>query len=339
MKQTSFSKTLTRYFTENLTISRNLSPNTVSSYRDAFKLLLLFMQDVNKLSPEQIEFDVLNSETIISFLNWLEDIRNVSIETRNQRLAAMHAFFRYAQYQRPDLLSEFQQILKIPKKKHSKKIVCYLSDTQLNSLFQQPNSSLFSERRDLSLMTFLYDSGARVQELIDLNVRDIRLDYPYRVILTGKGRKSRQVPLMTKTVKLMEQYLNDRNLIKSQYLDTPIFFNNRHERLTRAGVTYILKKYASKTNGIIKPSEISPHILRHTKAMHLLHSGINLIYIRDFLGHVDISTTEIYARASDQMKRSAFEKVVPNYSVDEPMPWETDKNLLQWLNSFGKRTY
>lgn len=297
------------------------------------------MQDKKGLSPEQIEFDVLTSETIESFLNWLENIRNVSIETRNQRLFAMHAFFRYAQYERPDLMIQFQRILKIPKKKHSNKIVSYLSDAQLNSLFQQPNNELFSERRDLSLMTFLYDSGARVQELIDLNVRDIRLDYPYRVILTGKGRKSRQVPLMTKTAKLMEQYLSDRKLTKPQYLDTPIFFNNRHERLTRAGVTYILKKYAAKTNGIIKQKEISPHILRHTKAMHLLHSGVSLVYIRDFLGHVDISTTEIYARASDQMKRSAFEKVVPNYSVEDPMPWETDENLLQWLNNFGKRSY
>ena len=339
MKQTSFSKVLTKYFMEYLTVSRNLSPNTISSYRDAFKLLLIFMKDERGLSPEQIEFNSLNSETIISFLNWLEDIRNVSIATRNQRLAAMHAFFQYSQYQRPDMLSQFHQILRIPKKKHSKKIVSYLSDTQLNLLFQQPNTCLLSGRRDLSLMTFLYDSGARVQELIDLNIRDIRLDTPCCVMLTGKGRKSRQVPFMIKTAKLMEQYLNDRNLMKVQYLDTPVFFNSRREKLTRAGVTYILKKYASKTNGVIKPSEISPHILRHTKAMHLLHSGISLVYIRDFLGHVDISTTEIYARASEQMKRSAFEKVVPNYSVDEPMPWEADKNLLQWLNNFGKPTY
>jgi integrase/recombinase XerD len=339
MKQTSFSKTLTKYFTEYLTISRNLSPNTISSYRDVFKLLLLFMQSEKKLSPERIEFEVLDQLTINLFLNWIEDVRKVSIETRNQRLAVLHSFFKFAQYERPDLMHQFQQILIMPKKKCQKKIVAYLSDAQLNALFKQPDIGTLAGRRDLSLIVFLYDSAARVQELVDLNVRDIRLDYPPRVVLTGKGRKTRQVPLMTKTAKLIEQYLNDQNLILPQYLDSPVFFNSRKERLTRAGITYILKKYANRTNGILEPTEISPHILRHTKAMHLLHSGVNIIYIRDYLGHVDISTTEIYARASDQMKRNALEKVVPNYSIREPMPWEADAGLLQWLSDLGKRTY
>lgn len=213
-----------------------------------------------------------------------------------------------------------------------------MTEEELKTLLAQPNPSTQHGLRDLTLLSLLYDSGARVQELTDLKMKDIRLTNPAMVTLTGKGKKVRQVPLMKDTCKLLDTYIRNFHLA-SEPLSAPLFFNKKGQALTRYGVTYILNKYASQAALQNDLKKISPHVLRHTKAMHLLRAGVNMIYIRDFLGHVDISTTEVYARIDAEMKRKVFEEKVPNFTPNTIMPWEEDNDLLQWLTQFGKKTF
>ena len=337
MQKTDFVKTLTSYFSDFLPTTRGLSKNTIMSYRDVFKLLLEYMHVVKRIDADQIELRMLDRETIIGFLNWLETSRNVSISTRNHRLVSLQAFFKYSQYRYPDLMAACQDIIEIKPKKCAKSLVSYVDRQQLEALFSRPNIHTAEGRRDLTLMAVLYDSGARVQELIDLNVSSVRLEHPSRIVLTGKGNKSRQVPLMKNTCTLLDHYLKEFH--RTPTGSSPLFSNSRKGRLSRSGVTYILKKYADMAQPLISSKDISPHILRHSKAMHLLQADINLIYIRDFLGHANITTTEVYARADDEMKRRVFEKAVPNYTAKEMMPWEEDESLMNWLEKLGKKQF
>lgn len=221
-------------------------------------------------------------------------------------------------------------------KKHEKPIIPFLTEDELRTLLAQPDPSTQQGLRDLALISLLYDSGARVQELIDLRIMDIRLVNPAMVTLTGKGRKARMVPLMKDTCKLLDTYMRNYHL-GAKPLTSPLFFSKTGQPLTRYGVTYILKKYASTAS--LKCEKISPHVLRHTKAMHLLRAGVNMIYIRDFLGHVDISTTDIYARIDAEMKRKVFEEKVPNFIPNKAMPWEENEDLMQWLTQLGKKHF
>ena len=223
-------------------------------------------------------------------------------------------------------------------KKQEKPLVAYLSEEELSVLLKQPNPMILHELRDLALMSLLYDTGARVQELVDLTLGDIRLTHPAMVILTGKGQKSRQIPLMKETCRLMDRYISRFHSPKVPK-ETPLFYNRDKKPLTRYGVTYILKKYAKKADTALDSKIISPHVLRHTKAMHLLRARVNMIYIRDFLGHVEITTTEVYARIDAEMKRKVFEETAPNYIPETVTPWEEDEDLLEWLTHFGKKTF
>jgi site-specific recombinase XerD len=203
-------------------------------------------------------------------------------------------------------------------------------------LLKQPDKHTPKGRRDLTLISVLYDSGARVQELIDLKVRDVTLQEPAVITLTGKGNKTRRVPIMKNTASLLQNYLMENKLDnKPSKYENQLFFNNQNHKLTKEGVAYILSKYvtsARKKSRLI-PTKVNVHMLRHSKAMHLLQAGVNLIYIRDFLGHVDIKTTEIYARADTETKRKAIENAYPNL-IDKNLPdWSKDQTLLSWLST------
>lgn len=338
MKKTDFTKAITTYFSEYLPNTCGLSVNTLNSYRDMFKLLLMFFQQEKGVVAYAIELRMLTRDTVADFLDWLETTRRVSVSTRNQRLAALKAFSRYVQYRYPDSITNCVDILTMRPKKQEKTVIPFLTEDQLTKLFEQPDTSTHKGLRDLALMVLLYDSGARVQELTDLTLGDVRLVHPAMVVLTGKGRKARQVPLMKDTCRLLEQYISKFH-VQNGPQETPLFYNRAGNNLTRYGVTYILKKYATSAGQYIDPSMISPHVLRHTKAMHLLRAGVNMIYIRDFLGHADITTTEVYARIDAEMKRKVFEKTVPNFTPDAVLPWEEDENLLRWLTQFGKKAF
>ncbi len=338
MKKTDFTKALTAFLTIYLPSTCGVSPNTCISYRDAFKLLLIYFQEEKGVSANSIELRMLNRNLVSDFLDWLEVQRKVSVTTRNQRLAVLKAFAHYVQYRHPEYLENCTDIITIRPKKHEKPVVPFLTERELKALLAQPNPSARNGLRDLTLLSLLYDSGARVQEITSLLLKDIRLTNPAMITLTGKGRKVRQVPLMKDTCKLLDAYIQSFHL-ESKPLTSPLFFNKNGHALSRYGVTYILKKYAAQAELDNNSRKISPHVLRHTKAMHLLRAGVNMIYIRDFLGHVDISTTEIYARIDAETKRKVFEEKVPNYTPNTIMPWEEDDDLLQWLTQFGKKSF
>jgi integrase/recombinase XerD len=338
LKKTDFTKALTAYFSTYLPLTCGVSPNTCNSYRDAFKLILLYFQEEKGVPANSIELRMLNRNLVSDFLDWLEAQRKVSVTTRNQRLAAMKAFAHYVQYRNPEYLENCTDIITMRPKKHEKPVIPFLTEDELKALLAQPDPSTRHGLRDLTLLSLLYDSGARVQEITDLQLKDIRLTNPAMVTLTGKGRKARQVPLMKETCTLLDTYIRNFDL-NSEPLTAPLFFNKKGEALSRYGITYILKKYVSKAELDGSARKISPHGLRHTKAMHLLRAGVNMIYIRDFLGHVDISTTEVYARIDAEMKRKVFEEKVPNFTPNTTMPWEEDKDLLQWLTQFGKKSF
>ena len=314
-----------------------MSSNTIVSYRDAFRLLLLFCRDVRGISPEKLCFAVFDGDLIPCFLDWLQDERGCSTATRNQRLTAIHAFFRYVQVQEPGLLHLCQRILQIPCKKHPQPIVQHLTPEQVRDLLAAPDASIASGRRDTTLLSVLYDTGARVQELCDLRVRDVRLNHPAVITLTGKGRKTRHVPILGNTVELLRLYMQEHNLLEIGALDYPLFVNQRRAKLTRGGVSHILQKHAVMLSQQYPdmPKMLTPHVMRHSKAMHLYQAGINLVYIRDILGHVDISTTDIYARADTESKRKALEKAYPDITPGNLPDWNRDGTLMRFLNSLG----
>ncbi|HBT66022.1 MAG TPA: integrase [Ruminococcaceae bacterium] len=337
MRSSDFSKMLGSFLSVYLPSERNFSKNTISSYCDTFKLLLQYIKATKGLSPEKVTVKFLNREFILLFLNWLEQERGCSVSTVNQRLAGIHSFFRYIQIDYPDLLLECQKILSIPFRKKPAPAVNYLNATDLRLILEQPDCSTRSGRRDLTLLSLLYDTGGRVQEIADLTVGSLRLQAPAQIMLVGKGNKSRAVPLMAPTVQLLEGYLFENRLNDPNSMAYPLFRNQRKEPLTRAGICYILKKYAAEARAANPhiPQNITPHVFRHSKAMHLLEAGVNIIYIRDILGHVDVSTTEVYAKANMEMKRAALEKV-SHISVGNVPSWATNSDLLSWLNDFGK---
>ncbi|TEB06237.1 site-specific integrase [Pelotomaculum propionicicum] len=337
MKPTDFADHLTAFLTTWLTKQRNASPNTVHSYRDTFKLLLKYCQEKEHILPERITMSNLNAEVIQGFLLWLETEKKCSISTRNQRLAAIHSFFRYVQTEEPAGLYHFQKIIAIPVKKASKPVVEHLTPEAMKLLLDQPDRNHPRGRRDLTLMSVLYDTGARVQELIDLKVGDVFLSSPAVIALTSKGNKTRRVPLLKNTAVLLQNYLAENHLTSQHKGQYQLFTNRQHHPLTKEGVAYIIAKYANaaRIKSFIVPQKVKPHMFRHSKAMHLLQAGGNLIYIRDFLGHVDIKTTEVYARADTETKRKAIENAYPDLIESNLPDWSRDQALLAWLSELA----
>lgn len=334
MKPTNFAKHLTEFLSVYLPFQRNISKNTIYAYRDAFKLLLKYCQEKENISAERITLDILSSTLIKNFLEWLENERKCCISTRNQRLAAIHSFFRYVQSEEPSGIFHFQKIMAIPIKRTDQKVVQHLTPEAMKLLLNQPDKYTQKGRRDLTLMSVLYDTGARVQELIDIRVCDVILTKPAVIVLTGKGDKKRRVPIMKNALSLLEAYLTENKLDKSWKNEYPLFTNNQHNKLTKEGIAYIVAKYVESVRKIsnILPSKVNVHMFRHSKAMHLLQAGVNLIYIRDFLGHVDLKTTEIYARTDTETKRRAIENTYPDL-IDNNLPdWTKDQDLLSWLS-------
>lgn len=335
MKPTDFSVHVTTFLTHYLAAQRNVSPNTIKAYRDVFTLLLRFCRDVQGIVPERLRLEQIDVSLVEAFLDYLERERQSAPTTRNHRLAALHAFFRYVQSEEPDRMLQCQKILAIPQRRHARPVVGYLSKEDLAEILAQPDLKNRQGRRDAVLLSILYDTGARVQELIDLSAGDVRLDSPAQLRLMGKGRKMRAVPLMAKTVQILRDHMHENHLERPEQFDRPLFQNRADQRLSRSGIRYILQKHVGKARSKcpIPNRTVTPHTLRHTKGMHLLQSGISLEMIRDFLGHVDVKTTQIYARANLEMKRNALERISDSSPVRAIPSWQQNKNLLEWLRS------
>jgi integrase/recombinase XerD len=329
---TDFAILLRRFLTSHLAGLRGYSTNTIVSYRDAFKLLICYFRDERSIPPDKLTLELIDAAAITGFLDWLEADRGNSIPTRNQRRAAIDSFFSWMQSQDPARMACCQDILTIPAKKHDRPAVAHLSVEQTRQLLALPDRSTRAGRRDATLLASLYDTAARVQELADLTVRDIRLDAPAMAALTGKGRKTRHVPLDANTTALLAAYLAERQLDSPGHEDHPVFFNQHRCKLSRGGIAWILRKYqAQAADPALANAHLSPHILRHSRAMHLYDAGVPLPYIRDILGHVDLSTTEIYARASTEAKRKALEAVYDDIVTADLAEWNQDPELLSWL--------
>lgn len=334
---TDFAKHLTNFFSAYLPHERNVSPNTIASYRDAFVQFIDYMRTVAGIGLEKLTLDCLTRNNVLSFLNWLLESKKVSPATRNYRLAAMRSFCSYLQYEVVEKMAVWQEVLTIKAMRSEARPLNYLTVEAVKLLLGQPDSRTQQGRRHLAILSLMYDTGARVQEIADLTVESVRIDSePYTIRLYGKGRKSRIVPLMKEEVSILRPYMEENHLNDINKASNPLFFNSRHEKLTREGISYILRTYvnmARLADPELFPGKISPHSLRHSKAMHLLQGGVNLVYIRDILGHVSISTTDIYARADSKAKREALEKAYANAMPDanKDKEWERNKDLRDWL--------
>jgi len=339
MKPTDFSYHLANYLAKYLPGMAGLSINTISSYRDMFTLLIKFYENVQSIPPENLNLKDFNQENIETFLGWLEKERNNSVPTRNVRLAAIHAYAKYVGRVCPELMHEMQKIQSIPFKKGPKGNLEYISIEAMTMLLSLPDTRTKDGKRDSVMLSLMYDTGCRVQELCDLKVSDVRIQKPSTVKVTGKGNKTRIIPIMNAMSKLLENYMQVKGFHQREKSCYPLFTNRSGEKLTRKGVAYILNKYflmAKEIDPSIYPEKLSPHCTRHSKSMHLLQSGVNLIYIRDLLGHTDIKTTEVYARIDSEMKRKALEQS-QNITPSEKEPeWQANKELLEWLRSLGR---
>ena len=331
---TDFAVCLRRFLTAHLAGLRGCSPNTIASYRDTFKLLIAYFHDERSIPPAKLTLDHIDTAAITGFLDWLEASRHNSASTRNQRLAAISSFYTWLQSEDPARMACCQDILAIPAKKHARPTVNHLTVEQTRCLLDGPDRSTRQGRRDATLLATLYDTAARVQELADLTVRDIRLERPAIAALTGKGNKTRHVPLGDNTVALLSAYLAEHRLDTPGNDDHPVFFNQHPTKLSRGGIAWITHKYqATADDASLAGADISPHTLRHSKAMHIYEAGVPLPYIRDILGHVDLSTTEIYARASSEAKRKALEAAYTDIVTDDLPEWNQDPGLLDWLTN------
>lgn len=337
MKPTDFSRYISDFISRYLPNEKGASVNTIAAYRDTFVLLLKFIQELKQIKVEKLTLNSITKETVLAFLEWLQEERKCSSSTRNSRLAAIHSFYSYLQHESLDHLHECQKILSIKFKKVKKETMSYLTLEGLKLLLQQPDITTHRGRRDLALLSLMYDTGSRVQEIIDLTPSSLRLSKPATVKIIGKGNKARLVPMLDAQTGHLKSYLKENRLDEPFANHYPLFCNSRKEKLTRAGINYILDKYATSAraeNPIIVPDNISCHSLRHSKAMHLLQAGVNLVYIRDILGHVSVITTEIYARADSKQKRDALEKAYVEVNPNEEPMWLKDENLITWLKKF-----
>ncbi len=338
MKQTQFANYLTYFMVKYLSGERGYSMNTINAYRDSITLFLIFMRNTYSIRADYVDFKDITQLRIIAFLEWLEEIRKCSISTRNARLAALHSFFRFLLYKCPDHMNEWQRILSIKIKKSPKPPVVYLTSEGIKLLLAQPNTITGKGRRDLTLLSITYECAGRVQEIADLTPARINFGKPTLLRITGKGNKSRMVPLTDQGTKSLKIYMEENGLFEAKATEYPLFNNGRGDKLTRMAITSIIKKYAAaarKINPALIPLKISPHSLRHSKAMMLQQNGINLVCIRDFLGHESVTTTEIYARIDNEQKRKAIEKTSLSPGLPDTPLWQRNKGLLNWLESLG----
>lgn len=328
-----FQTLLSDFFAKYLGNQINASENTIKNYKVTFVELIQYIKTKKNIVPNKIKIETLDQKTILDFLDWLEHDKKVSISTRNNRLAAIRSFFKYVSFREPAYLIQCAFIAEIKKKKTETKPVNYLTIPAFQYLISLPDRNDRSQLRDLCIIALLYESGARVSELINIGVLELRLSTPHTLVLHGKGKKTRIVPIDNEVAKLLKHYIKVYKIHDDDYL----FFNSRREKLTREGVNYILQKWFNKAKekeAVLFPDRISPHSLRHSKAMHLLENDVNLIYIRDLLGHSSVTTTEIYSKANPEIKRKHIENATKTLIGDETDYSQSESDdLLEWLKN------
>lgn len=331
---TDFARLVTEFLTDFLPLQRNYSRNTVLSYKDALKLFAMFLTDAKGFRLTDFTMKDFDRQLVIDYLEWLRT-RGAGIPTANQRLAAIKTFADYAGIQCIEYIAPLQQVQGIKAKKAATREITFLTVEQMALLINRPDINTRNGLRHRVVLTLLYDSGCRVQELCDLAVRDINTGGNPTVRLHGKGDKYRTVTISENTAHLVSEYIKRQRSLS--LADQPLVVNRKHEKMSRDGINYIISRYVQeiRRTDASFPEDVHAHGFRHSKAMHMLAAGINIVYIRDFLGHEDISTTMIYSKADNRLKNEAINKLSPKVTGEAEFPdWTKDQDLLSFLNSF-----
>jgi site-specific recombinase XerD len=324
-----------RFFEHHLVAERGLSGHTVLTYRDAWKLFLQFASSLQAKPCTTLTLEDLTADTVRRFLGHLEDMRKNGIHTRNNRLAAIHAFFAHLATIEPRHLSQCKAILAVPFKRRAAGVPQYLERDEVLKIFAAIDVRTLQGQRDDALLRMLYNTGMRAQEAVSLDVNHLRLSRPYCVRIHGKGQKERTCPLWKETVQAVKSYLGRRGVSLTDA--APLFVNGDGMRLTRFGVRYIVAHRAADAAArcpSLLTRTITPHTWRHTTAMHLLQSNVDLSMIRSWLGHASIETTNTYVEIDLEMKRKTLqscEKLLPAKKKRAPS-WERDRDILSWLS-------
>jgi len=325
-----------RFLSHYLPVQKGLSVNTILAYRDAIKLLLCYTADMLNKSLEELCVEDMGESVVLDFLDHVETRRGCSARTRNARLAAIRALFGFIAREEPSLLLHCQMIRTIPLKRTEHKTVDYLEEDEMQALLNALELNSRSAVRDKALLLLLYNTGARVSEIVQLNLADLRLDGTPQVTLLGKGNKYRSCPLWPETLEALHDYLKYRT--PKDPAGWQLFLNANGSPITRFGVRHIIGKYATAAKNqcpSIAAKPVNPHTIRHTTAMHLLRAGNDVNMVSYWLGHADINTTHIYVEIDMEMKRQMLEKAGAP-AVKKPLPWQKP-DILQWLNALAKR--
>jgi len=310
---TDLGRDLVRFFEDFLSGQRGLSPHTVRSYRDTLLLLLQFTSQDTKRPVDTLEIRDLNAERITRFLSFLEVERGNKIATRNARLGALHVFARYLATHHPEHLGLLQGVIGLPFKRGSHEMpIEYLERAEMEALLKSIDRNTLLGRRDYALFALMFNTGARVQEILNLRRREIRLDAPCQVRLHGKGSKTRLCPIWPATARLLRDLMNESAVADAGTAETLLFTNARGQPLTRFGVRYLLRRYvaaATPCAPTLRDKRIHPHSVRHSTAVALLKAGVDFVTISQWLGHAGLNTTMRYARADIDLKRQALAQV------------------------------
>jgi len=320
------------FFLDYLPRQRALSPHTLQSYRDSLKLLLQFTAGL-KGDPSQLALEQLSVERVTGFLQSLESGRHNRVSTRNVRLSAVHSFFRYVAGQHPEYLQQAQRILSVPFKRTGSREIAHFDFEEIQAVLKAIDDDVGNGCRDLALLSLMFNTGARVSEIVGLQTGDLRLVGPCTVLLKGKGSKERTCPIWSETAGLLQRLIERNNLASSQ--SAPVFLNERGTRLTRFGARLILNKYVEKAalqRPSLKRKRLHPHSMRHSTALHLLRSGVDLSTIAHWLGHASINTTNKYISIDLEAKREALAKAKPLLK-HHARKWRQDPDLIAWLKA------
>jgi integrase/recombinase XerD len=336
MPLTDLASAIHGFFEQHLISQRGLSGHTVLAYRDAMKLLLAYACRLHRKDCTALALEDLSDDTVRRFLRHLEEDRHNCVSTRNDRLAAIHSFFRYLSTIAPSSLGHCQSIVAIPFKRRPHRVPKFLEREEVQHVFRQIDTRTLLGQRDDALLRVLYNSGMRAQEVVDLDVNHVRFTRPYTVLIHGKGAKQRVCPLWRETINAVQRYLDARSALHPDAV--PLFLNTDGHRLTRFGVRYIVSHRIADA-GTACPSllcrKISPHTWRHSTALHLLQSNVDLTMISAWLGHSSIQTTHQYVDIDLKMKQQTLKSVahlIPKTSKTTGT-WKSDKDLLAWLSS------
>ncbi len=329
---TPFAQLLHTFFHDWLIRQRGTSRHTVRAYRDTWRLFLRFVAARAQRPGAYLEFTHLTATDVLAFLEYLEHERHVTIATRNCRLAALRSFFAFVADREPLAMAQCAAVLRIPTKRGPHREVCYLDVEEVTAILAQPDRSTREGQRDHALLALLYNTGARIQEALDLCSRAIRFETPAHVRLIGKGQKERLCPLWPETAGLLAALLRRQPRLPQE----PLFVNRYSQPLGAAGVRYKLQRYvrmATEQVPSLALKRVTPHVFRHTTAVHLVAAGVDVTVIRSWMGHAHLDTTNRYAQATLETKRAALEQIVPDAHSAPPPRWKQDDEILAWLEA------